>query len=155
MGEEVTVTEEISASPDRVWSMVADLPRMGEWSPENEGATWLRGASGPKPGALFQGRNRNGRKTWKTTGRIVASEPGRRLCFCITVAGIKISEWRYLFEPTLDGCRVTETWIDLRGAIPKALGKSVSGVGDRVSHNRDTMERTLKRLKVAAELPES
>jgi uncharacterized protein YndB with AHSA1/START domain len=151
MADEVTVTQEISASPDRVWSLVADLPRMGEWSPENEGATWLRGATGPKPGVLFRGTNRHGRKRWKTTGRIVESVPGQVLRFCITVGGLKISEWGYVFEATPNGCRVTETWIDQRGPIPRALGKTVSGVGDRAEHNRSTMEETLKRLKQAAE----
>ncbi|MFN5603404.1 MAG: SRPBCC family protein, partial [Actinomycetes bacterium] len=31
----VVVSKEITASPDVVWSMVSDLTRMGEWSPEN------------------------------------------------------------------------------------------------------------------------
>jgi hypothetical protein len=131
--------------------MVADLPRMSEWSPENEGATWLRGATGAKPGAKFSGSNQNGKKRWTTAGTIVDADPGRLLTFRITAKGFKVAEWRYAFETTATGCRVTETWIDQRGSIAKTLGKPVSGVGDRADHNRATMEQTLERLKVAAE----
>jgi hypothetical protein len=37
------------------------------------------------------------------------------------------------------------------GGIAKALGKPVSGVGDRASHNRAGMEQTLERLAAVAE----
>jgi hypothetical protein len=65
--------------------------------------------------------------------------------------GFKVSEWRYVFETTATGCRVTETWIDQRGRVAKALGKPVSGVEDRATHNRVGMEQTLERLKTTAE----
>src|ERR1700676_22167 len=81
MVEQVSVTQEISAPSDTVWAMVSDVTRMGEWSPENDGATWLRGASGPKPGAKFLGLNHNGKKKWKSVGTIVDAEPGRLLSF--------------------------------------------------------------------------
>ena len=151
MSETVSVTREIAASPEQVWAMISDLTRMGEWSPENEGAKWLRGANGPKPGATFKGSNRNGNKKWTTTGTVVDAEPGRLFSFRITVKGFKVAEWRYTFEPIETGCRVTETWIDQRNQLAKALGKPVSGVAERSSHNRLGMEQTLERLKSAAE----
>ena len=46
---------------------------------------------------------------------------------------------------------MTETFVDERGRIAKALGKPVTGVGDRAAHNRAGMEQTLDRLKAAAE----
>lgn len=151
MAETVEVSEEIAAPAERVWAMIADLPRMGEWSPENEGATWLGGAAGPAVGARFRGTNRNGAKQWRTSGRIVDCDPGRRLAFKISAAGLGVAEWRYELEPTDDGCRVTETWVDQRGPLVRVLGKPVSGVADRAAHNRRSMEETLRRLKVAAE----
>ena len=33
----VSVVREVAASPEKVWALVTDLPRMGEWSPENQG----------------------------------------------------------------------------------------------------------------------
>ena len=151
MADEVRVTQDIGAPAHTVWAMVADLTRMGEWSPEAVGAVWLRGATGPAPGATFRGTNRRGKKKWETLGRIIDADPGRLISFRITAKGFQVAEWRYAFEPTENGCRVTETWIDRRGRVAKAFGGPVSGVTERVAHNRATMEQTLERLKAAAE----
>jgi len=151
MSEQVSVTREINAPADQVWGMVSDVTRMGEWSPENEGATWLGGATGAEPGARFRGTNSRGKKKWKTNATIVDVEPGRLFSFRVTATALKVAEWRYAFEPTATGCRVTETWVDQRGRIVKALGKPVSGVADRAAHNRAGMEQTLDRLAAVAE----
>jgi len=148
---EVKVTQSIGAPAERVWAMVSDVERMSEWSPENEGAKWLSGATGPEKGAKFEGTNRNGKKKWKTIGRIIESEPGRLFAFRVTAAGFKVAEWRYELEATETGCDLTETWIDQRGHIATTIGKPVSGVADRASHNRAGMEETLRRIKAAAE----
>jgi uncharacterized protein YndB with AHSA1/START domain len=149
--QNVSVSCEIAAPAEQVWAMVSDVTRMGEWSPETEGATWLGGATGAAPGVKFRGTNRNGKKKWDTVAKIVDADPGRLLSFRITAAGLKVAEWRYAFEPTATGCRVTETWIDQRGVVAKTLGKPISGVADRAEHNRAGMEQTLERLKSVAE----
>ena len=151
MPAHVSVTAEIIAPAEKVYAMVADLTRMGEWSPENLGATWIGGATGAAPGARFKARNSAGRKEWSTTGRIVEAEPGRVLSFRVTAVGAKVALWTYRFEPTDEGCRVTESWDEERNAFIKFMGKPVSGVADRVTHNRAGMEETLRRLKAAAE----
>jgi uncharacterized protein YndB with AHSA1/START domain len=151
MAEEVSVSRDVGAPAEQVWAMVADVTRMGEWSPENEGGEWLRGATGARPGATFRGTNRNGKRTWKTVATIADAEPSRVLSFRVKAMGLKVAEWRYAFEPTATGCRVTETWIDQRGGIVRALGKPVSGVADRAAHNRAGMEQTLERLAAVAE----
>ena len=151
MPEPVSVTREMSVPAEQVWAMVADITRMGEWSPENEGATWSKGAEGPLPGAAFRGVNRRGTRTWKTAGRVVASDPGRLFGFRITVLGLPSSEWHYRFEPTADGCRVTETWEDQRGPVVRLLGRLATGVDHDAAYTRDGMERTLEQLKTVAE----
>jgi uncharacterized protein YndB with AHSA1/START domain len=150
-GEQVSVSREINAPAAQVWAMVSDVTRMGEWSPETEGATWLGGATSAAPGVKFRGTNRNGKKKWDTVAKIVAAEPGRALAFEIAAGPLKVAEWRYAFESTATGCRVTETWTDQRGVVVKTLGKMLTGVGDRAEHNRTGMEQTLERLKSAAE----
>jgi len=62
----VSVSVEINAPVEKVWAMITDLPRMGEWSPENQGGEWAKGATGPAIGATFKGRNKNGKKKWGT-----------------------------------------------------------------------------------------
>lgn len=131
--------------------MISDVTRMGEWSPETIGAAWVKGATGPVTGARFKGTNRHGKRTWKTVATVVDAEPGRVFSFLVGAAGVKVAEWRYDLEPTDTGCRVTESWTDLRPGFVKSLTGKFTGVSDRASHNRAGMEQTLERLKAAAE----
>jgi len=146
-----TVSRQIAAPPERVWSLVTDLPRMGEWSPENTGGTWVRGATGPAVGARFKGTNENGKKRWSTEVKVVAFDAPRSFEFDVTAAGFRVARWSYAIEATSGGCQVTETWTDQRGWLARTLGGTVSGVGDRGSHNRAGMERTLDGLATTAE----
>jgi len=149
--KQVTVTRDIAASPEQLWSMVSDMTRMGEWSPENVGGEWLGDATAPTMGAKFRGSNERGKKKWKTEATVTEADAGRVFAFAVSAGPVDVAEWRYTFEPTAAGCHVTETWIDKRGAIPKVLGKFISGVGDRATHNREGMETTLERLAAVAE----
>jgi uncharacterized protein YndB with AHSA1/START domain len=149
--EQVNVTREVSAPAAQVWVMVSDVTRMGEWSPENEGGTWLGGATGPQPGAKFRATNRIGKRKWKTVATVVDAEPGRRFSFRVAAAGLDVAEWSYALEPTATGCQVTETWVDRRAGFFKPVARQVTGVADRASHNRAGMEQTLERLAEVAE----
>jgi uncharacterized protein YndB with AHSA1/START domain len=151
MSNVVTVSREIAAPAKVVWGMVSDITRMGEWSPEATGGRWLKGATGPSVGARFSGDNRNGSKSWSTTCTVDACEPGRSFSFVASAGPLKIARWAYTITPSATGCTVDETWTDLRGGLVKKLGKPLSGVSDRASHNRAGMEATLDRLAAAAE----
>ena len=149
--EPVSVSQEVAAPAEHVWALVADLTRMGEWSPENTGGRWVRGATGPALGARFHGWNANGWRRWRTDAVVTRCEPGACFEFAVSVIGLPIARWTYDFEPTDSGCRVTETFTDTRGRIARSLGGPVSGVTDRPNHNRDGMARTLANLAAAAE----
>lgn len=151
MKPDVSVSRDVAASASIVWEMLSDLPRMGEWSPENEGGDWIKGATGPVPGAAFRGSNRHGRKSWKTVARVVDAEPGRRFSFRVTAMGVPVALWAYDITPSERGCTVTESWTDLRPGIFKPLAAQATGVSDRAAHNRLTMEQTLANLATAAE----
>lgn len=153
MDEPVSVTTEIAASPARLYAMIADLPRMGEWSPENRGGVWLGGAAAAAPGVRFRGRNRNGIRSWRTVARILEAEPGRRFSFRVSVGPVPVSQWGYTFEAAPTGSRVTESWQDLRPRWFRPIASLATGVGDRPTHNRRAMEQTLDRLRAASELP--
>ena len=71
----------VAAPADMVYDLVADLPRMGEWSPECERVTWRGGATSAARGAQFVGYNRVGLARWMTQGEVVTAEPGRHLAF--------------------------------------------------------------------------
>lgn len=151
MGETVSVTREIAASPEQLWAMVSDVTRMGEWSPETTEVSWVAGASGPEVGAKFKGTNEHAGKSWSTGATVTSADPGRRFAFLVAVGPVKVAEWAYDFESSVGGCRVTESWTDRRNGLVKALGKPLSGVADRAEHNRAGMAETLERLAAAAE----
>src|SRR5580700_2069302 len=152
MTDTVEVTTTIAAPPHAVYALVADLTRMGEWSPETTAVTWLGGADEPRPGARFRGANRNGLRRWSTICTVVAADPGRELAWESSLFGRPVAQWRYAFEPDgSGGTKVTETTEDQRGAVFRALGGVASGVSDRKTHNAESMRVTLERLKSAAE----
>jgi uncharacterized protein YndB with AHSA1/START domain len=147
----VSVSREIAAPAAQVWGLLSDLPRMGEWSPENTGGRWIRGATGPEVGARFHGWNANGWRRWRTDAVVTRCEAGACFEFDVSVFRLPIARWTYDIEALGSGCRVTETFTDTRGRLARSLGGPVSGVTDRPNHNRDGMERTLANLAAAAE----
>jgi len=148
----VAVSTTIDAPPEVVYALVADLPRMGEWSTETAKVAWLGEATEARAGARFRGTNRNGFRRWQTTCTVVAAEPGIELSWRARSLGLAVAFWRYRFEPDGDGgTRVTESTTDERGTLFRAFGPLATGVRDRSGHNADTMRATLDRLKAEAE----
>jgi hypothetical protein len=142
-------TRDIAAPAARVWALVADLPRMGEWSPENVGGKWVKGATGPALGAVFKGRNKRGIRRWSTTVTVIGCEPGQVFEFAVTVGPLAASKWRYEFQDTDGGCRVTESWVDERKPWFAAVGRVV---GDHGAANTERqMAATLAQLAKVAE----
>jgi hypothetical protein len=148
---DLTVSEHIAAAPRDLYDMVSDLPRMGEWSPENTGGRWAGGARTAKVGATFRGRNRAGWRRWRTVVTVTEASPGRRFAFDVHFAAVPISTWEYTFAEDGDGCLVTEEWTDRRPGWMRALSGPVMDIPDRESHNREGMQKTLQALKNAAE----
>ena len=154
-GVERVTTEsiEIVAPAGVVWSLVSDLTRMPEWSPETTKVEWTGGSTGPSEGATFKGSNRMGVRRWSTSCKIVVADPPRELAWDVTtVGGLKIARWRYLVEPIDElSCRLTESTEDQRNAVAKLIGNLATGVKDRGEHNAAGMRATLGRIKAAAE----
>lgn len=124
---------------------------MGEWSPENQGGEWVKGATQAAVGARFAGSNKNGKKKWKTVVEVNVCDAPKKLSFGLMLLGKDWCDWIYEIEPTATGCRVTHTWADHRWKWQDRLGKVVSGVSDRATHNRANMEITVAALAATAE----
>jgi len=148
---DIEVTERIAAPATKVYELVSDLPRMGEWSPENTGGKWLGRASGPEPGAKFRGTNRSGWRFWFTTVTVTSAERGRRFVFDVDSFGVPVATWEYELVERDGGCTVTERWTDRRPGWMRTASIPVTGVRDRGEHNRGNMQETLRNLKTAAE----
>ena len=150
-GHEVSVVRDVAAGPEVVWDLVSDLVGMGRWSPENRGGRWIDGATGPTVGAVFRGRNRIRWRRWQTNVTVIECDRPRRFAFRLKIGSLGGCDWSYDIVPTLDGCRVTESWVDDRSPALARIGWLFTGVADRAAHNRATMERTLENLATAAE----
>ena len=150
MTESVSVTVHIDATPDAVYRLVSDLPRMGEWSPENTGGSWSGGATGPAPGVKFRGTNRGARR-WSTTVTVAEATPGEAFVFDVASGPLRVARWSYRITPSVGGCDVTESWEDRRGLIIDKVGRFFSGVSDRATFTERSMRQTLERVKAAAE----
>jgi len=142
----------VAAPADLVYNLVADLPRMGEWSPECERVTWRGGVTCAARGAHFIGYNKAGVVRWMTQGQVVVAEPGRHLAFEITVGLLKIARWEYLVVPDdadPSQCTVVEEWTDRRPGWFR--GPADRALGSRLETNQRGMVRTLANLRLAAE----
>jgi uncharacterized protein YndB with AHSA1/START domain len=150
---EVDVTAHIDASSGRVWELIGDPTRMGEWSPECRRVEWVGGATGPCLQARFRGHNRQGWRSWTTTGTIVGYEPGREIAWDVGMVGFAVAHWGYRIDldPGGEACTLIESFRDRRGSLFQALGPVARGVKDVDAHNRVGMEQTLARIKAAAE----
>ena len=153
MAPDVSVATHVDAPAEVVYDLVADLPRMGDWSPECTSVAWRGGADAAVVGARFRGWNRRGPVRWFTDGEVVEAERARVLAFDVTGLGLPVARWCYRFEPDADGrgCTVTEEWTDHRSPAYRSVTGILINVRDRATHNRAGMEQTLARLKTAAE----
>jgi len=141
-----------AAPADLVYDLVADLPRMGEWSPECERVTWRNGATCAGQGAQFVGHNRAGSLRWMTQGVVVIAKRDRHLAFEITFGPLKIARWEYSIIPgdaVVTTCTVVEEWTDRRPGWYRAPADLA--FGSRTKTNQKGMVKTLTNLKRAAE----
>jgi hypothetical protein len=147
----------MAASADRVWDLVSDVTRIGEFSPETFEAQWLDGATGPRAGARFRGHvRRNGRgPVYWTTCTVTAADPGREFGFSVAgLGGSTANTWRYQLEPAADGTGELGTDVTESFAMPATLVNRIYwtlGGPARLRTNLDGMRATLERIKAVVE----
>ncbi len=143
----------IDASPEKVYELVSDVRRMGEWSPECRHCEWLDGATGPAVGARFKGSNRSGFARWSTKPRVVTADEGREFAFATELRGKDLTKWSYRFDPDGDGTKLTESF-ELMNDMPAYISfteKYVMRIKDRKADLEKNMQATLTRIKATAE----
>jgi hypothetical protein len=146
----------MAAPAGRVWDLVSDITRIGEFSPETFEAEWLAGASGPGAGARFRGHvRRNGRgPVYWTICTVIASDPGREFAFTVAGLGGKtINTWRYQLDPDPEGTDVTESF-ELSDTLLTRLYWTLAGRARRRT-NLSGMRATLEKIRAVAESTDS
>ena len=139
---------EINAPVSTVWSLVSDLSRMPQWSPQCRVMKLL----GPlRPGTRTLNLNRHNLLFWPTTSVITEVLPERKLAFRIP---INTTVWTYELEPTATGTRLVETRHAEKGvtAASTAITKAaLGGVDTFETELLKGMNQSLARIKAAAE----
>lgn len=141
---------EIDASPDVVYALVADLPRMGEWSPEATGGEWMDAGTGAV-GDWFTGTNKAGEREWSRDCQVASAEPGRDFTFMVGGIEANLSTWSYEMEPLgSERTRLTERFwfVNMSPALAAATDEQVAG---RLEQNQAAIEQTLAAIKATAE----
>jgi uncharacterized protein YndB with AHSA1/START domain len=138
---------EVRAAPEMVWQLVADITRMGEWSPECVRAEWEGGATGPVVGAHFHGYNRAGSFEWDVPGVVTECEPGRIFAFAVPRDGDSINRWCFELAPAANGTTLTESFdvpmINVEGSAANFEGRFEMLV--------KAINKTIANIKAAAE----
>ena len=147
---ELTVETTIAAPSARVWSLVSDLARMNEWSPQVVRTVVL--PSPARLGSRMFNLNQQGRKRWPTTGKVVRFSAEREIAFRIAE---NRSIWSFQLEPIADGgTRVSHRRETPQGVsmLSKVLTKlALGGQEPFVAELRQGMQQTLGRIKDAAQ----
>jgi uncharacterized protein YndB with AHSA1/START domain len=146
------VSVRIDAPPKRLYALVADVTRMGEWSPECRSCEWIDGVAEAKVGSRFRGHNRWGLNRWSRICEVIVADPDHEFAFRTIPAWFSSDStvWRYGFSANGSGSLVTESY-ELTLMPPWWII-----LLDRISmpHHFDMrphMEKTLLRLKAAGE----
>ena len=141
----------IRQSPELLYDMIADVTRMGDWSPVCKACWWDEGDI-PRVGSWFTGRNETPERTWETRSQVVAAERGREFAFVVGGTWIR---WGYSFDARDDGTLVTESWAFLPEGIARFEQRfgddAAAQITDRTSAAHEGIPATLARLKHVAE----
>lgn len=143
---------DIAAEPTTVYQLITNLSTLSALAEEATEMVWKKGDSA-EPGAVFVGRNRNGKHTWSTKCTVTRAVAGSEFTFDVRAMGIPIARWSYQIEPAEGGSRLTESTWDRRPGWFSPLAGFLTGVSDRDTVNRQHIETTLARIKRRAENP--
>jgi hypothetical protein len=155
--------EVVAARPELVWDLVAEVTRVGEWSPECIWAAWLGEPGRPQPGARFIGRNRIA-SGFEYEVTCVVTEAARPRAFGWMVLDDSgdparpSSLWRYRIDPLPGGgSRIRQRFTHgpgasyLREVAAWAPDQAAGIIAARRDGLRANMSAALRAMKAAAE----
>lgn len=141
---------DIRASPSVVYDLVSDLPRMGEWSPENQGGEWLGDATG-ELGDRFEGHNRDGDREWSVVCEVTVASRPDEFQFVVAPDMGPFVRWSYRTADAADGgTTLTQVW-DVELMPPTLVSASAEVRSARAANIRAAMAQTLLAIKATAE----
>jgi hypothetical protein len=147
----ITRTAVVPIEPAQAYAMVADVTRMGEWSPVCKVCTWDEGA-GPAVGAWFTGKNIAGEREWETRCEVVVAEPGAEFAWVVGGAEEGTTRWGYRFRAAEGGTEIEESWgfVRLHERMKQMTDEQIAAMKERT---RASIEGTLATLAQVASAP--
>jgi uncharacterized protein YndB with AHSA1/START domain len=166
----------VAAAPHTVWALVADVTRIGEWSPECVWARWVEDDAGagdvpgsgrapadvprlarPVVGARFVGQQRRRDVQWKSMSVVTEVEPGRSFAWAVGDPAAPAATWRFDLFPEAGGTRLVQRAV--LGPGPSRLSQVIAQhphdeariVAARLEEHRRNMTATLEGIRQAAE----
>jgi hypothetical protein len=147
--ESLAASIEIAAPPDKVYGLVSDIARMGEWSLEAVGGRWIDGGTG-QVGDWFMGENATAEREWERECEVAAAEPGVDFTFVVGGVEANCTWWSYELEPIEAGTRLTERWW-IVNKTPAVAAAPPEAYAKRVAYTQTMLDQTVGALKAAAE----
>jgi hypothetical protein len=131
----------VALAPERVYALVSDVTRMGEWSPVCKACWWEDDSQGgPAVGAWFVGRNETPERTWETRSQVVVADAGREFAWEVNGGWVR---WGFTMAPEdgsegrseatgdiRQGTRLTESWA--------FLPRGIAGFHERYADTAET-----------------
>ncbi|MCO1576116.1 SRPBCC family protein [Crossiella sp. SN42] len=159
-GARTEVELTVGVPPEKFWEIVADVTRIGEFSPECKDAAWLdAGSPGPRVGARFTGRNEFGNGfVGEVTGEVTECEPGRVFSWVVLDDKDDVARpgttWRYELSPADNGGTTVRHTFEHgpgnTGVRVLAEGKTPAEVSvvveERLAQLREHMTQTIKAM---------
>lgn len=148
----------VVAPPERVWELVSDVTRVGDWGAECVAAEWLDGADGPVVGARFRGYQVRKSSKWETTSTVIEAERGVSFAWAVEDPTNPAATWRY----QLDSDESESTVVHYRAVmgpgtsgltakIAKSPDREEDLIALRLEEHKQNMMATLQAIKRAAE----
>lgn len=140
---------DVSAPPEVVYDLVADITRMGEWSPEATGGVWMQGRGAV--GDWFDGTNKAGEREWSRECEVAAADRGADFTFVVGGVEANRTWWSFEMAPSGEGgTELTERWWIVNKS-PAMLEASDEQFAQRIAMTEEMLEITVAALKKAAE----
>lgn len=141
----------IDAPVGSVWTLVSDVRRMPEWSPQVDSTRLRDGFDSVALGAQFTNRNSAGDLVWTTHAEVVRFEPEREIAFRVEENWVI---WSFIVTPDGSGTLLTQKRAAPDGVSDLSLELTngfMGGVEVFTASMRAGMRETLDRIKAQAE----
>ncbi len=143
MAYEVSTTIEIAATPENVWTVLADLASYSEWHPAYVGVTGQPAAGSTL--TITTSHPTSGR-TMTAKVKVRTAEPGTELQWVSRLVGVTISKRTFRLSPAAGGTLLVQTGT-YRG-LGGGRGRAITNVIGRI---QDTFVAINQAIKEQAE----